>query len=343
MNGLSKKLLIILFLITCLYLTRAAENTAQFKGIETGNYNGWENSILLEAPEAEVELIIVPVVGGRIIRYEVYGENLFYENRNAYGLTLKPDGAPFFVGGYQCDLGPELRDEPASNELWLGKWDAKPLRDYTVRLASKPDTRNGVQLEKDMILDPETGELGLIQRVKNISQKELEFSLWDRTVCKGGGFIIIPLAKSSKFNAGWSLRHRIDGKYIYDGINPKHPNVQTYGKMLVAQADGNPVKIGTDSDAGWIAYVIGSVMYVKYFLYEPRGDYGETGNTVVAYWDSRIVELGPVSPKKTLKPNEQYEFPEKWIIVHLKEAVTDFKKAKSAAAKVPPSPFESKR
>ncbi len=304
------------------------------------NYNGWENSVIIEVPDAEVEAVVVPAVGGRILRYELYGDSQFYENRNAYGLTYTGDGHPFFVGGYQCDLGPEIRDTPASPILWLGKWSVKSIKEHSIVLASQPDTVLGIQMEKEIVVDMESGELGLSQRIINISEKEVVASHWDRTVCKGGGFILMPISRSSKFPAGWSLRHRVQDRYVYDGTNPSAENVKVYNRLLVAQAVGAPVKIGTDTDAGWVAYVLGSVIYVKYFPRIRGVEYPDSGNTVFAYMDERIVEFGPVSPPKTLKPREIYEFPEKWTLIQLKEPVNDFKKARAAADKIPQSPFK---
>lgn len=304
------------------------------------NYNGWEKSVMIEAQEAEVEAVIASVVGGRIMRYELYGDSLLYENRNAYGLTYDGKEKSFFVGGYQFDLGPEIRDTVASPLLWIGKWDVKSLKENSIILTSQADETLGVQLEKEIVVDFETGELGLIQRIINISNKEIVSSHWDRTYCKGGGFILIPLSRSSKFPAGWSLRHKIQDRYVYDGINPSSPNVKVYNRLLVAKAEGAAVKIGADTDAGWIAYILGSTMFVKYFPRERGGDYPDSGNNVFAYLDERLVEFGPVSAQKKLKPSDKYDFPEKWTLIQLKEPVGDFKKARSAAEKIPPSPFK---
>ncbi|HON08320.1 MAG TPA: hypothetical protein PLW02_09520 [Verrucomicrobiota bacterium] len=313
--------------------------SGEAKNIKLSVYNGWKDSIIIEVPEAEVEAAIVPAIGGRIMRYELYGDNPLYENRNASGQTYETTGQIFFVGGYQCDLGPEIRDTPASPILWLGKWDVKGIKEHSVTLASQPDNSVGVQMEKEIVVDLESGELGIIQRIINISNKEITASHWDRTFCKSGGFILIPLSRSSKLAAGWSMRHKIQDKYIYDGINPSAPNVKIYGRLLVAKAEGVPLKIGADTDAGWIAYILNTTVFVKYFPVERGGNYPDSGNNVFAYMDDRLVEFGPVSAQKNLKAGAKYDFPEKWSLIQLNEPANDFKKAKSAADKISPSPF----
>lgn len=331
---------LILCLITGTLMVGINESYAA-KGIQFVNYNGWQNSIIIEANEAEVEVVIVPAIGGRIMRYELYGDSILYENKNAYGITLEDGGNPFFAGGYQFDIGPENREYPASVPIWLGKWEIVKTGDYSVHLKSVPDPKASAQLEKEIVVDPENGEIGIVQRIRNISDRELDFSHWDKTVCRGGGFIIMPLSKSSKFPAGWTLRRKVENIFVYDGIKPSSPNVRVLGKFVVGKGDENAIKIGSDSDAGWIAYVLGTTMFVKYFPVEKNGNY-ESGNVCFAFLSDRIVEFGPVSPKKSVKPGEPYDFPEKWTLIQLKEPVTDFKQAKSAAEKIPPSPFNIK-
>lgn len=325
-----------LFLGLLISLVRYSDGA---QGVQVINYNGWENSILIEAYEAEVELVIVPAIGGRIMRYELYGESILYENKNAYGLTLDDGGNPFFAGGYQFDIGPESRDYPASVQIWLGKWQVVKTGDYSVHLRSMADPKSSVQLEKEILVDPENGEVGIVQRIKNIGDRELDFSHWDKTVCRGGGFIVMPLSKSSKFPAGWSLRHKIENLYVYDGVKPSTPTVKVLGKYVVAKAGDEPIKIGSDSEDGWIAYILGSTMFVKYFPVEKNGNY-EGGNVCFAFLSDRVVEFGPVSSKKAVKPGGTYDFPEKWSIIQLKEPVAEYKQARSAAEKIPPSPFK---
>ncbi len=337
MLNTSKYIAVVVLLIGSLDLI-----SGEAKNIKSSVYNGWKDSIIIEVPDAEVEAAIVPAVGGRILRYELYGNNPLYENRNASKNTYENSGQIFFVGGYQCDLGPEIRDTPASPILWLGKWDVKSIKENSVSLISQPDKSVGIQMEKEIVVDQETGELGIVQRIINISDKDITASHWDRTYCKSGGFILIPLSRSSKLTAGWSMRHKIQDRYIYDTINPSASNVKIYNRLLVAKAEGVPIKIGADTDAGWLAYVLNTTVFVKYFPVERGGNYPDSGNNAFAYMDDGVVEFGPVSAQKNVKAGGKYDFPEKWSLIQLNEPVNDFKKAKSAAEKISPSPFLSK-
>ena len=52
------------------------------------------------------------------------------------------------------------------------------MRNFTVEVKSLPDPLLGVQLIKEFVLDPESGDLGVSQVMKNVSQQEISFCHW---------------------------------------------------------------------------------------------------------------------------------------------------------------------
>lgn len=324
-------------------LLQAAETLSTPDGVRWRTYTGWDGSLFLEADDVSVMAVVVPAVGGRILHYGFNGDNLIYEIPAGAGKTLANTPSGLRVGGYQCDIGPEIRGIPNHNNLWMGRYQWNSRKDHTVIVTSEPDATTGIQLEKEIVLDPETGDLGITQRMKNISDKETAFCLWDRTLCQGGGFAFFPLNKKSRFPARWSIRNRIDGKYVYDGAKPASPRVRIIDGVLVAETKGEATKVGADSDGEWIAYAKGKTLFVKYSPFIPAGDYSDGGNSVELYFDERVAELEPLSPEIKLKPNESYTFPEKWTLIRLKDEVTSYEQARALVKKVPPSPFKSTR
>ena len=85
-------------------------------------------------------------------------------------------------------------------------WDLKG--EFAAHVTSVPDPNLGVVLEKNFLVAPDTGELGIMQRVRNISNDAESYCVLDRTICKGGGFIFFPLNKHSRFKAGWSWQRQ---------------------------------------------------------------------------------------------------------------------------------------
>lgn len=307
-------------------------------GVRTIIYKGW-SSYVMEAPDADVHVLVVPSVGGRILRFAFEDTNILFENPETYGMTLEKNPKGFWAGGHQGDVGPEIRGIPQHRDLFQGPYTITAPRDYTVQVESQPDKTTGVQLSRELVLDPVKGDLGVLQTMKNISDKDVAYCLWDRTLCKGGGFAFFPLSKKSRFPAKWSIRRQADGKYFYDGINPQHENVKIIKNVLVARCYGEPSKIGADSDAGWIGYARGNLLFVKYFPYNPKGNYSDGGNSVEVYWSEQVAEIEPLSPEKSLKPGESYSMPQKWILMELDRDITTPEQAAKLVKKIPAFKF----
>jgi len=300
-------------------------------------YKGWPEAIFMDAAEPGSSLIAVPESGGRIIHFARSGHSILFENPDYLGKTLantKPDELAQGYIGYNIDLGPELRKIPKHLPLWMGpygwRWDGA-----STHLLSSPDPSVGIQIEKTLKLDPKTGSLELLQTMTNVASAEHAYCLWDRTLCMGGGFALVPLAKKSRFKAGWSLMK--DG--AYRGEDPAHPKVRILDGVLVAQAEGPSSKLGLDSDAGWIAYARERLLFVKYFPYSPQGPYTDGGNSVEIYFDPKVCELEPLSPEVKLQPGERYAFPEHWILIELDHDVRRAEEARALVDRIPRSPL----
>ncbi len=317
----------------------AAESKAP--AVAQESYGGWDNCLVLRGGDCKA--VVVPAVGGRVMSYSINGENILSDNPDSrWGMT--PSTSNFWAGGYQLDLGPELRGLPEHRWLWQGPWAWRVPQPYAVHLFSGPETSVGVQLEKEFVIDPDTGDLGLSQRMRNIVTNDISFCLWDRTLCKGGGFVLLPLNSRSRFKAGWSQRRgRQVSEYHYDGDRPSDQRVRLLDGVLVAQAKGlpeaNELKVGADSDAGWIAYARGKILFVKYFPIFAQANYSDGGNTVEFYCNERVAELEPLSPEMTLKPAGIYSFPEKWVFIELDKEVTSYDQARALVKQIPRSPF----
>jgi hypothetical protein len=308
-------------------------------GVEARTYTGWANCIYLNASETPVQVVVAPAVGGRIVHYSLNGQNILFENTANQGATLGANPADLWLGGYQCDAGPPSRHLPAHWQLCEGpqRWKSDAL--FSAKVFSAPDAALGVAIDKDFVLAGDTGELGLVQRLRNVSDKEVSYCLIDRTLCKGGGFVFFPLNKKSRFKAGWSQWRETGSKKFYDGDSPGFSQARVLEGVLVAQTGENATRFGADSDAQWIAYARGRLLFVKYFLYSPRGAYGDGGNSVEVYFDRQVTELDPLSPETKLAAGQSFIFPEKWALLPLDKEVTTMEEARKLVPTIPPPPF----
>jgi hypothetical protein len=294
-------------------------------------------AVYLEAPKAKVVAVAVPQAAGRIVHYSLDGRNILWN----------PDknGRPQAAGGYGLDLGPE-RTIARHPVIWEQKHLWAKLGTNIVTLTSERDPAVGMRVSKQLAMDGATGALDIVQRMTNVSDKQQSYCFWDRTLCRPGGFTIIPLNAKSRFPAKWVIGKRkvVDGKvdpywWEYNGTDPSHPGIQVIDGMVVAKSIGKEQKIGADSDAGWIASVHDRLLFVKYYAYSPDGKYVDNGLSVAHYFNERLAELEPLSPEATLAPEGEYLFPERWTLTRLDRDVTTHEEARAVASTIPPSPF----
>ncbi|MCX8157693.1 MAG: hypothetical protein N3J91_14820 [Verrucomicrobiae bacterium] len=315
------------------------------KGISRERYLVWEGALRLESPEAEALAVIVPELGGRVMRYEVMGENILWDNAAAYERPGSQGRKAPPPGGYQVYVASDSTPLGEMERLVYGSYKVATPRAFTVTLTSEPELIRELVLEKEITLDPEKGDLGLVQRLTNKGSREIVCGLRSRTQCRGGGFFVAPLNKYSRFRFGWTLRHIVEDQAIYDSLNPGHDRVKITGGFLIAQTGGTgpEVRLGMDVSAEWVAYVYDRSLFVLYFPYDFRAKYPHGGHTIELGWNQWIAEIEVLAPDEPLAPGKTVTAPMKWALIPLKEAVTNAKQARAAAAKVPPSPFSPAR
>lgn len=288
-------------------------------------YRGWKSVVLTDG---KTKVRAIREAGGRILKYSLDGENIIYEHKGADGKSLPKEKNWFMVGGYQLDLGPESRGIPTHFPLWLGDYTDKSSHHHII-LTSPLDPKLKMMLSKEIAFN-QTGSLAVKQTMTNKSGNDQSFCLWDRTLCKGGGYVLIPLNKKSKLPRKWMLMKGKEAK----PENSSSQYVKSIGDTLIINAKGKGTKLGADSDAGWIAYTRGKLLYIKMYPYEKDGKYTDHGNTVELYFNKDLAELEPLSPEVTLKPGKSFSFTETWHLVKLEKEVTSFEEAAKLLPKI---------
>src|SRR5260221_9403657 len=98
------------FLLLCASAQAAEKSDTLPRGIQLKSYMGWDGSVHLNS--AGLQAVIVPAIGGRITHYSVNPDNIVFENPSSAWKKLTNTTADLWVGGYQCDIGPEIRGVP---------------------------------------------------------------------------------------------------------------------------------------------------------------------------------------------------------------------------------------
>ncbi|MEI7727937.1 MAG: hypothetical protein WCO56_00075 [Verrucomicrobiota bacterium] len=318
-------------------LGQAAEkDVAMPKGIKVESYMGWDKAIRVTADAAEVRLVAIPAVGGNVLRYQLMGENIFWEDSRTLGLTSAQVPKDFMPGGYQLEV-----NDMSGSRSWTAPATVKELRDLGMTIVGDPDPVSGLQLEKEIVLDPETGDAGIVQRLKNTSFKPQTCSLRARLLCKGGGYAMLPLNKHSRLPAGWGIRRTVEGKSVYDHYKPALPTAKIADQTLFLETtSGQETWVGADCSGQWAGYVQGQTMLVVYYPFTYTNKYAGDGHTVEVGWNGAITEIAIISPQLTLKAGETLTFPMKWAALPVYATVANLKQARAQAARIAPSPFK---
>jgi hypothetical protein len=261
--------------------------------------------------------------------------------------------------GGRFDIGPE-KVTAAHPTLWLGPWSAEVTDGGGARLTSDVDPATGVRLVRDFALADDSSRLTCTQTIRNesggagslgagplgrqspgagplgrqspgegplgrqssgaVSPRTLEVCYWGRTFVPGGGVALVPLTEPSRFPNGYVM-YGADGTTL--DFAPSDPAVVVSDGML--QVIGTPLhpKLGVDSTAGWLAYLLPSGgLFVKRFPVFPDRVYNEVAGLTVSLWcfEDQVCEIEPIGPRERLAPGEQAAFTEEWWLLAVPEA-----------------------
>jgi hypothetical protein len=281
----------------------AGDGKPQAKVVES---HGYRSAVWLSRGDAQA--VLCPEAGGRALEYAVKGKQaLWFDEKER---TAEAGKRPMSSGRF--DIGPELTI-PAHPKLWAGEWTAKITGPSAAQLTSQKDEATGVQLTRDFELSLK-GSLLCKQTITNISSEIKEYCHWGRSFSPGGGICLIPLAGTSRFPSKYAMYE--DSAII--NVRNQDEKIRERDGFLEILAPPRKPKLGFDSQAGWLAYLMpGDVLFVKRFATYPDRVYNEAAGLTLSVWypEGARIELEPIGPRERLKPGESASFTEEWILL----------------------------
>lgn len=280
-------------------------------GARVVSFYGYDDCIRLENKSTRVTL--APAIGGRVLEYALDGKNALYLPPGAEGWVYEPGKKGGSPAPGRFDIGPE-QTIPRHPQLWAGRWKGEITGPRAARLTSQKDKPTGVQLIRDFTLDAKTSRLACKQTIKNVSKETKEYCHWSRTFALGGGIVVIPLTKPSRFPNGYVM---------YDpspaiNFRPVDPNIRIREGFLEITAAPKYPKLGMETYAGWFAYLMkNDVMFVKRFPTYPDRVYNEVAGLTMSIWypDRPMCELEPIGPRERIAAGESASFTETWWLL----------------------------
>jgi hypothetical protein len=275
--------------------------------IEQADFRGWPAIYLRNSL---VTIVAVPVIGGRIMAFDLGDHPFFYVDRALAGKLFSAeenqgDGsleAWKNYGGDKTWPSPQGWDNddqwpgPPDPILDSGRYKVSSMQEgrhsASVQMVSPPDFRTGIQISRKVTLHQGGTRATLELSFKNISDSPRRWSIWDvaqlqaekrlpdgslapETACS----VTFPLNPQSSFPAGFWVM-------FGDQANPQW-GVDRQQGLVTADYRWEIGKIGSDACApdgksGWVAFsnAAQGLAFAERFPVFPGEQYPDNGSTV---------------------------------------------------------------
>ena len=276
--------------------------------IEKTPYKGWKNNVRVS--NGAIELVVTGDVGPRIIRLGfVRGPNLMAEFAGQMGTC---GGKQWNIrGGHRLWLAPEVKPdtyEPDNTPIVI-----RPIAGG-IKTVQPVGPISEIQKIMEIRMAGKQNAVVVTHRLINCSRKAVSLAPWALTVMAPGGMAIIPLpakishTKRLTHNQEWSLWGYTD---FADGR-------WTLGSRYICfRQDGKrgPGKLGMAHREGWVAYQLGTTVFVKKFQRVEGAVYPDGGVNFETFSNEDMLEVETLGPLVTLKPGRSIKHVETWQLL----------------------------
>lgn len=151
------------------------------------------------------------------------------------------------------------------------------LDSRSARITAAQEPVSGLQLVMEVSLSPREPVLTIRHGFRNLLDKDRRISIWSLTAFEHDGMAVTP----------WKSGNSIKACVLYPESDPSEPCLRL-GKTgmgvdyrrIIAQGC---YKVGTDTDAGWVAFCRGSSAVVSRVPYNEYGEYVNGGAPITFY------------------------------------------------------------
>lgn len=207
----------------------------------------------------------------------------------------------WFLEPTQLDTAPLPALQPA---------EVKARSDGSLRLTAAVEPATQLQVVQDIALDPVRPVLSVRHGLVNHAPRARRLAAWAINVLPHQGVAVTPWAVAN--NPVRSLLH-------WPGIHPGDPALHLGLRALGMDFRMPPacswLKVGTNTDAGWVAYLWAGGALCSTVPYEAGREYPEGGGSVTIYSSGRTPDQGfseieNVGPMTEVAPGGTVELPQ---------------------------------
>ena len=259
----------------------------------------------LFADNGVIEVGIPLDFGLRVGHFSFVGEkNVFFEQPNDME-KFTTDKGWRIRGGHRLWIAPEspLTYCPDNEPI------SYTVSDDTVTLVQKEDP--WLHIIKTFTLKFDGARLEIVHRIENLSEDELECSLWAISVMAAGGTEYIDLERR---DGGMDHWHRIS-TWDYTSLgDPRATYTRDEIKIRHLPVDER-YKIGVGHPFGPVRYENDGVVFKKYFAVEKDKIYPDANVSYETFFSQYMVEMESLSPLGKIGKGERMEHSEVWELL----------------------------
>lgn len=282
--------------------------------LERINYRGWQNSYRIFNPT--VELVVLADVGPRIISYGFRnGENILHEVPEHAGLS---GGREFrLYGGHRLWRWPEL-----ASTYFPDNFPVAVSEDgNSVRLTAPLENEapgNGLQKQLRIQLEDRGSRVMVEHNITNRNDHAIELAPWAPTMMKPGGRAILPLPPRAAMDQDHF--QSVGPLTLWSFTDFADPRWALGTEYIQLEQQANPAgrfpeqMTGIYNPAGWGAYFVDGMLFVKHAPASPDAAYPDFGCNFEVFTNPEFLELETLGPKVRLEPGGSTSHTERWML-----------------------------
>lgn len=304
---------------------------------------------------SQLEVVVVPELGGRIMSLSFRGHELLFSNPALHGklFSFEEHARGQSLRDWKNYGGDKTWPAPQGwqrDDQWPGPPDpyldsgvyASDCHARGIVVTSPIDPRTGLRIERRIELDGDSTELSLELKFTNCSHRAgaprtSRWAIWNvaQLSCAAGSDYWLYMAAEQQ--SGWSASYRV----LYGGDNPAYL-AQLYPDIvpgvLGVSYRGEVGKVGTRSERNWLAFgdaSSGRVLTMR-ATFSAAGEFPDGGCALECWTEApgalspvplaspgRILEAEVLGPLTQLEPGQSCQLSLRYGMTHCSGAVRD--------------------
>jgi hypothetical protein len=295
-------------LLLCPLLLAATTLASAAVKVEKTAYDGWPNCYRIT--NGEVELIVTTDIGPRIMRYAfVGGKNVFVEFKEELG---KSGEAKWYGrGGHRLWSAPEI--VPDTYALDNGPVKITVQGD-TVTLLQPVEKETHLQKEITVKLAATGSDVEVIHTIKNAGAKPRKMALWALTQMAPGGLAIALFPPRGSHDTVLSPTNPLTMWAYTNFSDPRWTFTKKYILLQMQPGNKDSQKTGLFNPKTAAGYLLGSDLFVKKTVADPKAEYPDFGCSYETYTADTFLEMETLSPLTVLQPGKSATHTEHWSL-----------------------------